>query len=674
MIRQKQHILPIFLMALFLLFAFVLYINPLNHTAYADSFQVTYLYAECVDFDGEIVEYDGQYYARGISVYFEVMAPYYTIVTYNSLGEEIYSTNPLEPDANNIAKYDVTRSGALTIRCYATDSQGVIQEVYDEIQIRSDNLSPQEPTVSQMTEWVRYENGFLVQISLNQDNGSAGIYKADIKIIYDDQNEETRTILSPNTNDAFLIDRECTVVIAVYDYVGNSIEKSYRFDLFDSMPPPVPVFILTPNIEPDENTNGYVRNYFVTIDYGEDDKSGILLSSRKYTINGVLFDYEGGFYLSEQKKYTLTAYCQDNAQNPSEKAEINIENIDTIEPIVNDMTLHIDLTKSSPYTIRINCADSMSGIEKIEAVGIGDEFKPNLYNWYEYHFDILDVSSIVIKVYDNVGNVTQTNLLAPNYSNFNIIDLARDYNELFLTLNQDDYSQAAWLSVLNLYDALSIMLMAKDTSMSDFDYIKDQIDKAVSQGLEFKYVIRTVPEGIRTAIEYQMSESHLPNYKRGDTVTLFLDESSPQLAVRSNHKDIARRLANFDKCMAFPFMLSFAYNGEIIDYEFDAPVTIAIPVPYGYEARYFEIIDLENEVILESETINNQVIFEIDKGGVFAFIIEGEEISLEPPKPRGVKVFGRYVSLGAFIGIIVGVTVLAVGLIVMVTKRYRKQK
>ena len=312
-----------------------------------------------------------------------------------------------------------------------------------------------------MTEWVRYENGFLVQISLNQDNGSAGIYKADIKIIYDDQNEETRTILSPNTNDAFLIDRECTVVIAVYDYVGNSIEKSYRFDLFDSMPPPVPVFILTPNIEPDENTNGYVRNYFVTIDYGEDDKSGILLSSRKYTINGVLFDYEGGFYLSEQKKYTLTAYCQDNAQNPSEKAEINIENIDTIEPIVNDMTLHIDLTKSSPYTIRINCADSMSGIGKIEAVGIGDEFKPNLYNWYEYHFDILDVSSIVIKVYDNVGNVTQTNLLAPNYSNFNIIDLARDYNELFLTLNQDDYSQAAWLSVLNLYDALSIMLDGK---------------------------------------------------------------------------------------------------------------------------------------------------------------------------------------------------------------------
>ncbi|MFW5780802.1 MAG: hypothetical protein ACOCWI_05065, partial [Bacillota bacterium] len=647
-------------------------------SAYADSNSVTFLYAENLDFDGEVEDYDTEnlHFARGITVYFEVISPYYTIYIYNSLAQQVNNTDPLEPDSNNIAAYQVNHNGALTIRCYATDNEGVIMEgIYDDIQVRSDNLSPKEPDINLMQEWVRYENGYLVQIDhLNEDNGSSGAYKADIKTVYEDLTEEQRTIMSPTSNDAFMIYQECDIYITVYDYAGNKKDSEFSFDKFDSSPPLPPQFDLTPNVEIGEQTNGYARSYSVTINFGEDDKSGIDYDSMKYTINGQLYDYEGGFNLNEQKNYTLTAYYKDNAANTSDTASINVDNIDRTEPSINSKSLHIDLRKENPYKLRLQCTDGMSGVEGIETEGINAEFEKRQYNWYEASFTDLDVSSINIRVSDNVENVTTTNILTHHFGDLDIRDLAEDYNDTFLAVEEEEYSQRAWENILDLYSELNIMLMTEDTPMSDFDNITSRIDTALLGQVEYRYSIRTVPEGIRTGISYEIDEEDLFELRKGDVITLILDEASSDADTRDAYKNTAKTLSDYEKCFARPFMLSFNYNGEPLEHEFENGVTITIPVPYGYEARYFEIIDLDEEQKIESQTINNQINFTINSAGVYAMIVEGEKIIEEEPQIRGLKVFGKVINWGAVGGSLAGIVVLAGGLITFLTIRYKKQK
>lgn len=670
--KQKyiSKVIKIFIVAMFLLPVFLLGFSMKKEgNTYATS-SVDFEYATCLDFDGNEVEYDtnSTVYAREITLFYDTNSPQYIIIVYNKASNEIGRTQLKEPDENGKGSYTVETNGELTIRCYGADENGFIfDNVYVDTYVRSDNLSPKEPFVSQMTNWTKHLNGYSIDVLVGEDNGNAGINKAEVSIIYD---EETvyRTITSPIMNDYFIVYEECSVVINIFDNAGNNASFSYVFDKFDSTPPTPPTFNLVPNIEVGEATNGYARDYQITINYGEDTASGIDNTSMVYTLNGEQFPYEGGFTLTEQRNFEISAYYKDNAGNTSETITTTINNIDRIEPSISNIQLAVDLMKNIPYKLSMICSDAESGINRIVVPNINTTFVRGMYNVYVGEFATLDKAVLSITVYDNVGNFETTSILTHHFGNLDLEDLAIEYNQKFLNLESEEYAERAWSKILDLYSNLNLMFMSKDTTLNDFDTISKDINKAILGATEYKYVINTIPQFISTSISYQINPLDLNNKKKGDRISMILD-ALEENAQTEDKIAIANTLSGYEKSMARPFKLSFTHNDESIDYVFTNGTKITMAVPKGYEERYFTIINLDSKVIIESEKINNTIIFYINDGGEYALVIEGTAKLLEVEPPKGLHIFGKTISWWSFSLALGGILIGAISLIAFL--RYR---
>lgn len=667
--RYKSAII-ICLFLMLLLPAFVMGFSRQKEAAYAFDI-VNFFQAECLDFDGNIVAYDTEnpVYARGIEVTFDVSSEYFVIIVVKN-GEEISRSEPTQTQSGK-ARYSLTINGELIIKCYASDSLGALQPVYAEVTVRSDNAAPQEASVSQMTEWTRHQNGFLVQVVLSADNGNSGVKKAEIAV---DDGEEviTRVIESPILNDSFSIYKPSDVHITVYDYAGNYFTKQYLFDKFDSTPPTPAEFVFTPNIEPGEATKGYVRDYFVTINYGTDSESGIKPNSMRYSLNGQLYTYEGGFYVSEQRINILSAYYFDNAGNASAVVSASVDNIDRMVPYVSDIELDIDLTKEKPYTLSMVCVDSNSGIDRVQVSGENYTFVLGMHNVYSASFDELDRALLQINVYDRVGNFYTSGLIVPHFDSLDLEDMAKEYNAIFLSLSQADYNGDAWQNILELYRDLNISFMSPATTLSDFDGLTREIDKAVLGATELKYIIASVPPGLNLNISYEINTADFPNLKKGDQITLVVDKIDKDGTELDAMLFRAVNAGGFDTAFANPFMLKFIYNGMEVEYDFANGAEVTLPVPAGYEERLFAVINLDTQEKLAAEVINNKISFTYKKAGRYALVTEGAQKSNIDPLPSGVRVFGKTIDWGAFFGTLAGVVALTAGLIALLTLRYKK--
>lgn len=667
--RYKSAIL-ICLFLMLLLPAFVMSFSQDKEAAYAFDI-VNFSQAECLDFDGNIVAYDTENpaYARAIQLTFDVSSEYFVIIVVKN-GEEISRSAPTETQSGK-ARYSVTINGELIIKCYASDSLGALQPLFAEVTVRSDNAAPQEASVSQMTDWTRHENGFLVQVVLSADNGNSGVKKAVIAV---DDGEEviTRVIESPILNDSFFVYKPSAVHITVYDYAGNYFTKQYSFDKFDSTPPTAAQFVFTPNVEVSEATNGYARDYFVTINYGTDGESGIKQGSMRYTVNGQLYIYEGGFYISEQRMNILSAYYQDNSGNTSPLVSAEINNLDRIAPDVSGIALDIDLTKEKPYTLSMVCVDSHSGIDRVQVVGENYTFVRGMHNVYSASFDELDRSLLPISVYDRVGNFYASNLIVPHFDSLDLEDMAEEYNTKFLSLIEADYNADAWRNILKLYGDLNIYFKSSKTTLSDFDALIKKIDIAILGATQFKYIISSVPAGLSLNISYEINPDDFPNLKKGDEITLVIDKIDKDGSELDSMLFRAINAGGFDTAFANPFMMKFVYNGMDVEYDFLNGAQVTIPVPAGYEERLFAVINLDTQEKMTSEIINNTVIFTYKKSGRYALVTEGAPKTDIEQRTSGVKVFGKTIGWGAFIGTLAGVVALTAGLIALLTLRYKK--
>lgn len=667
--RYKSAII-ICLFIMLLLPAFVLCFSPQKQAAHAfDS--VSFSQAKCLDFEGNFVPYDTEdlIYARGITLEFDVTSDYFVIVVVKN-GEEISRTAAAQP-ADGKASYTVTANGELLIKCYASDDQGTLMSVFDEVAIKSDNAAPQEAVVSQMNEWTRHESGFLVQVLVGADNGNSGVKQAVINID-NGQGIDTYVIESPMLNHAFTVYEPTDVYITVYDYAGNYLTKLYTFDKFDSTPPTPPQFVFTPNIEVSDYTNGFARDYFVTINYGTDGQSGIKQGSMRYTLNGEQYVYQGGFYLTEQRTHTLSAYYQDNAGNTSDVVSDAISNIDRIEPFVSDIILDIDLTQELPYTLSLVCTDSDSGIDRITVVGESYTFEPQLFNKYVARFDKLDKGLLQINVYDRVGNFNASSLVVPHFGTLALEDLAIKYHSKFPLLNEAEYNEDAWQNILRLYGDLSLYFKSADTTLSDFDTLTRELDEAILGETQYRYVINSVPPGINLSIRYQIDTADFPYLKKGDEITLILEKIDKDGAELDSMLFRAINASGFDTAFANPFRMKFLYNGMDVEYAFEHGATVTMQVPTGYEERLFAIINLDTNEKLTAEVINNAVTFTFKTAGRYALVTEGAQKSFVASPPSGLKVFGKTISWGAFFGTLAGVVALAAALIALLTIRYKK--
>ncbi|MGI6133418.1 MAG: hypothetical protein ACOYEC_03325 [Christensenellales bacterium] len=635
---------------------------------------VAFAYARCMNFEGQEVDYNPQarVYARNIKVYFEVFSPYYIIEVFTKAGTLIESEQAKAPQ-DGLGGYEVSLSGELTVRCYAADEDKVkISSVFEDIKVYSDNLPPQEAYINQMQNWTRKEEGYLVEIVLGEDNGNSGIRKADIAIMYEDQTV-IRSINTSITNDSFRINDECHIVITVYDNAGNSLLKSYAFNKFDSTPPTAPEIRLVPNVQPDESTKGYVGSYQVTINFGEDlGGSGIKQDSMVYLLNGELFNYDGGFYLNKQMNYTIVAYYSDNAGNISPRAEVEVTNIDKLQPRIHDLFLMVDLKSQTPYKIRINCSDNESGIKSITAQGVNAQFTPKDYNFYEADFAVLDKDSIVITVNDNVGNYNTAHISTYHFGDLDKENIANIYNRKYFELVQEEYNSDNWQLIQNLYDQLSILFMSKDATYLDFENMTSRIDQAIEGMNSFVYRIESPPENMSANINYQIDIACVDGFKKGDKIVLTLDKILLDNAARREYEDIAGRLSGFDTFFIAPFELTFYHNDNRIDYSLDWGAQIELAVMSGYEARYYAVLDLQSNELLDIEVINNLITFNVDGSGSYLLITEGDIIVNEPPQIKGIKFFGKIISYLHFGLALGGAVLFAAAVIVLLYLRYKR--
>lgn len=630
-------------------------------------------YAECIDFHGNTVSYDLENtdYARGITLYYEVYSPWYIIEEFNKAGRLIASTTAIET-IDNTAEYQVINDGELIVYCYAADEYGNKLESVD-TQIKSDNSTPQQATINQMTQWQRHDVDYRVNISFGQDNGNSGVKKADISVIYDDEDTNSWTIESPIVNDSFSINKACDIVVTVYDNAGNSITTSTRFDKFDSIKPTPPVFNKTSNVEVGENTNGYAASYDVTISYGEDEHSGIKQGSMVYVINGEQFNYNGGFVVNQQKNYYLSAYYQDNAGNSSEEAILEIKNIDRIEPSISDIVLSVNLMNENPYRITLTCIDTYSGLNRIEAEGISTTFINRIYNVYDGEFKYLDKGQIKITAYDNVGNFSSTALIVHHFGILDIEDIAVECNNKFLLLNQEEYSEKGWDKIIDLYSDLNIMLMAQETTFAEIESIASEINSAIIGDTQYTYKIINVPNHLNAQISYKIVSDDIINLKKGQRVTMVLDESGYEQNLIQEYSDEFKNKVDFESFFIAPFKLSFLNEGEEIEYDFSSGAEITMQVPRGYEARYFAVVDMQTNELLDIEVINNQITFKINGGGLYTLIIEGKQILPEiVDSISGIKIFGKTISWLAFGLTLVGVILFLALSIILLTLKNKK--
>ena len=661
---KKIFTIAFLIIAILLLPIFVVAFFSNNETAFADS--LTLIEAKCLDFEGNEIDYDinNLVYGRRIVLTYNIFSPKYSIEVFKN-GTTVAQTVVFEA-TDATGSYEIVENGELTIRCYAVDGNGMRINHLD-IQVKSDNLAPKEAIVSRMEEWKRYENGFLFKVQSDEDEGNAGIEKIDIDIVFENNETEHRSISSSIANDAFMIYRKCNISISVYDKVGNVRVEQYLYDKFDSTPPSDPSFTFIPNVEVGENTNGYAKEYTVRINYGEDFGSGIKENSMKYNLNGQLYDYEGGLILNEQKNYSISAYYQDNAGNISNIISAKIKNIDRIMPKVEDVRLIINLVQETPYTLTLVCKDAESGIKGIEVQGMDIDFQKSLYNVYIGNFENLDKAGLNITVSDNVGNFQTTNISTYHFGNVYLQETVEEYHNKFLNLDSSQYSQDAWDKIVSKYMDYNILLMADDSVEADFINITKEIDEAIIGEIEYKYTIKSVPEGINGQISYSIIESDINNLKKGDELSMTLEEIEGGTLEIQEKKNQAKALGDYDPAIVRLFKLSFSHNDEEITYDLTQGATINMSVPIGYEERYFNIINLDTNEKVKIDVMNNKITFIVHKKGNFALIIEGEEnTTLEI---QGINIFGKMINWWSFGGVVVGSLALAITLIIIISKR-----
>lgn len=636
--------------------------------------------ATCLDYDKNTVTYDVSQpkYARNITLTYSTPAQYYSVQVSNVFtGALLENFNGSMPAGQSSFSFTVKSSGYLKVSVYSCDDNwNIIVASKTETYIRSDNLAPSAPSINEMTSWVRHFSGFLTKVTVGTDEHS-GVKEAVIivkNIITKAEETIKLTEMGTGLTTAFTLNEKTEVTVFTYDNAGNVAENKYVYDKFDSDKPSVPVIVCTPSPAFGEDTNNFTREYNVTLEYGTDSASGVNYGSMKYLVNGELYNYNGGFVLDKAIKYTITAYYTDNAGNVSDSASVTVENIDRFEPFISFTEFKVDLTKEKPYTVTINCVDLHSGIKSVSMEGITGQFVYQAGGFYQAGFTDLDSGSIKITVTDKVGNFISTFIPVYHFSDLYLSPKISAYHEKYINLNVSLYSDEALEKISKLYGELNILLMAESSSKEDFNAVFSKIDAAVEGKTVTSFKIDSVPAGLNVNISYILPDGALNNAKKGDSFTLWIG-AVPAEAL-SGYISAASAASGFSESVVRPFLLRFTHNGENIAYALNAPVVLTVPVPSGYEARYIKAVNLTDNSVIPAEVINNTVTFPVSTAGAYALVFDGKEISGntdEEEKPKGIKVFGKYISVGAFCGSLAGAVVLLGGGVALILVLQKKR-
>lgn len=614
-------------------------------------------------------EYVPPNYGRNITINYELHGVDYLKFASQTDGGEPIMGELIPTSGLDTYSYKVDKDGTVVIDCYAYDALEVLITKISST-VKSDITAPiiSEPNINLMSEYI---GNTTYNISIDWDkcvDDLSDIAQVFYTFNYDDNTLTDITLtevdlLEVNTT-ILPINNNGTLTIFHFDNADNCLVAVYDFDKFDLVPPPIPKITVTPNVNT-TLTNGYAKEYLVTIEYFADALSGNA-DIQSYSVNSVFSEYHEAFIIKYTKDYTIKAYSVDKVGNKSESATAIIawSTFDEVSPIISTKEFKIDLTKPIIATLSINTTDRESGIDYAVIQTLSKNFDKRIGDTYQANFNPYGLSGFVINVFDKAGNVTIEHYVINYFEDIQLSDKIALYNSKYLTLNRTLYNDAILNEIDNEYAILSTILMATNAQDGQIYAKMNQIDKLFAGVSEHTYEIAAVPIVASTMITYKVTESDFDDYKKGDSVKLVLDS-----AVSDGVKYI--KMTDYKKGFIDYFALKIFYkNSEIAELNNGLEVTMNLPI--GYYERQFTLIDMDTKEVIATSIINNQLVFNCKKSTNFALVISGnKEIALTNTS-KYIKLFGKKLNYETFFGVVFGVigaAALTIGVLALIKRK-----
>lgn len=605
----------------------------------------------------------GDKYSRNVRIEFSALgASFYRIDTAYGANAPVLGTMTPVPSGETSVFYDVKLSGEITVIFTSFDENQITIGSVSKT-VKSDNDKPSFASVNRMTDWLPAGAVFDIKVFLesfaDELSGRGGIFYS--------INDGAITALDAG-GDVFTLRINSDSVLKLYqfDNAGNLLESRYDFDKFDTVAPPKPEIILTPNVDPSQS-NGYAGYFTVELKFYADDESG-LSEDCYYVLNGQRTIYTGPFRLDEARTYELKAYAVDNAGNVSAASQVTVPStsFDRVQPSVNNLTVEYDVRSELPCTITFVSSDQMSGIKYAYIEGTSVYFTLTAGGVYRASVDCYGKSGLVVLVEDRAGNVS-VNHVAVNYFGIDSIaavirSCAEMYNETDFSL----YTEEAVQSINDCYVELNALLSSDLSQTGDFKAVSDKIAELISGKNKFVYSIQTPTEHLSGALTFEVNIEDFAGYKIGDEIKLVFNAEQVTGEFVS--------LSGFSEGFYDVFSLNVYHNGTAVSDLADG-IKISLNMPVGYYERNYKLINVADMSVVETSAYNNKIEFKLNKSGVYALVVSGSpEKAGTQTGDKTISVFGRELSYGVFFGTVFGVAgaaIIAIVVIVIVAKRRR---
>lgn len=593
-------------------------------------------------------------YAKDIEIEYNLGSASFYKINVIVDGTEFEGEKKVSP-ADGSLTYRVNMSGNIEVKLVAySDTDEVTTTLVSKV--KSDTDAPSAPAAPAMDKF--YKTGSLYRATINLADFTDDLSgKKEAYYLRSDEEGAPTKINDVHNAISFDITEKTTVILYFFDSAYNCVTKEYVFDSFDDNSPPDPVITVTSTSDMTV-TGGYTAGYYVDIDYGEDTESGI--GQRVCYINGRLQDESTHILLQNSLDYQISAYSVDNCGNYSETAtaEINQSTFDLIQPTLN-VVISYDVSAAKPAIITAYASDSQSGIRDIRIADTDYLFTQIAEGIYELKFDCCAASSAVINAFDRVGNRTVFSVSFNHFNDKSFAEKVKTFSQAYGDIDFSEYTDKSAEAIKNAYDKLSLLIASDASTQEDFDYAFKSISDLISGENSFLYTIEKKPAYLSGALTYTVDPDDFNGFLKGDEIKLVFSADG------NSNKFLSE--SGFKNGFSENFSLTVFYNSEQKDV-LSHGMKISLNMPVGFYERDYALFDADTGERIEIELINNKLEFTLDKSGNYSLVISGEPtVRSDATVTRSVTVFGRKISLAAFLGVVIGgVALMAVGIVIVI--------
>ncbi len=659
-------------------------VGTVNNTAFADAETVTsrttatyfsglngkYLpqYTQSVDYFSDYFN-NGNNYAKDIVIEFTVNDAAYYGIGYTLNGEIVTDGNErrLPVPGDGKVYFETEKSGVYVVTCTAYDeSERMIAS--ESVTVKSDTDKPSLPKTNAMDGWLADGTKFDIDIDWTDCKDVLSGLAHVLYTIDSDRGGEIKEVKDINnlSHSAIPIMHACSLGITLYDKAGNGIEiKNIPFTSFDATVPPKPTYSVSPQLGKDF----FAKEYKIDVFYPDDPESGAT-KKHHYILNGITEEYGGTIILDEQKNYLLSFYNENNAGQKSEYVEINIAGsaFDITEPHVDRMQAKIDLTEKAGIVCVSFIANDYgeSGLKGATVKGAGLPFsmqKEKLYDSFSLYNDWLQPSMTVL-IEDQAGNVANWTVMIEYLDDKTVTEEIKTLIELYRNTDFSSFPQESKEKIDSLYMQMNHLLNTSNNELSAIYTLYEAICDRFKPVATCEYEIVSAPDCVSSVLHYEIEQEDFANGTFGNTVTLKMYRGT-------NAALDYLRLAGMESGFQDYFHLELYYNGAVVTEPLKKGISVYMNCPTGYPDRRFVLIDQKNGTVVPTQTVNNEICFEMKESMSLALVVSGSrEMTEYVPVASGgekITVFGREWPKSTFLWLVCGTAGGALLLILLLT-------